>query len=147
MAFFPKRLLVTASLLTFGFTTLPAASQAQQVQIKPPLIRSIDPPAKDATAADLEMRADKLRAEKLYLDALDYYRAALEKQPHSASLLNKIGITELMMQRYREAKKSFEQVDQGKQAGRGCLQQPGCRVLRATEVWSRCEAIPTGHRD
>ncbi len=46
---------------------------------------------------------------KLYLDALDYYRAALAKQPTSASLLNKIGITELMMQRYREAKKAFDQ--------------------------------------
>jgi tetratricopeptide (TPR) repeat protein len=109
VAFFPKRLLVTASLLTFGFTTFSAASQAQQVQIKPPLIRSIDPPANDATVADLEMRADQLRTEKLYLDALDYYRAALEKQPHSATLLNKVGITELMMQRYREAKKSFDQ--------------------------------------
>ena len=54
-------------------------------------------------------RCVKLRTEKLYLDALDYYRAALEKQPHSATLLNKVGITELMMQRYREAKKSFDQ--------------------------------------
>lgn len=46
--------------------------------------------------------------EKLYLDALDYYRAAVGKSPHSASLLNKIGITELMMQRYHDAKKSFD---------------------------------------
>ena len=30
----------------------------------------------------LEERADALRAEKLYLDALDYYRAALAKKPH-----------------------------------------------------------------
>ena len=49
------------------------------------------------------------RSEKLYLDALDYYRAAMAKRPNSASLLNKIGITELMMQRYREARKSFDQ--------------------------------------
>jgi len=44
-------------------------------------------------------------------DVLDSaaYRAALAKAPKSASLLNKIGITELMMQRYREAKKSFDQ--------------------------------------
>lgn len=71
-------------------------------------MRSIDPPAKDAKASDLEERGDQLRVEKLYLDALDYYRAALAKE-RSAGLLNKIGITELMMQRYREAKKSFEQ--------------------------------------
>jgi tetratricopeptide (TPR) repeat protein len=79
------------------------------VQIKPPLLRTIDPPAPDATAADLEARAEQLRASKLYLDALDYYRAALAKEPNSASLLNKIGITNLMMQRNREAKKWFDQ--------------------------------------
>ena len=85
------------------------ASHSEQVQIKPPLLRTIDPPAPEATAADLEARADQLRAVKLYLDALDYYRAAMGKRPNSATLLNKVGITELMMQRYREAKKSFDQ--------------------------------------
>ena len=62
----------------------------------------------DATAADLEARAEELRREKLFLDALDYYRAALAKNPNSASLLNKIGITDLMMQRNHEAKKWFD---------------------------------------
>jgi tetratricopeptide (TPR) repeat protein len=109
----PKVSLVVVSLLTFSLA-LPAgawaqASHSEQVQIKPPLLRSIDPPAPDATVADLEARADGLRAAKLYLDALDYYRAAIAKQTASSRLLNKIGITELMMQRYREAKKSFEQ--------------------------------------
>lgn len=85
------------------------ASHSEQVQIKPPLLRMIDPPAPDATGADLEARADQLRTVKLYLDALDYYRAAMAKEPNSAALLNKVGITELMMQRYREARKSFEQ--------------------------------------
>jgi tetratricopeptide (TPR) repeat protein len=92
---------------------LAQVSHSEQVQITPPLIRSIDPPAPDATAADLEARADQLRSSKLYLDALDYYRAALSKEqlgkaPSGARLLNKIGITELMMQRYHEARKSFE---------------------------------------
>jgi tetratricopeptide (TPR) repeat protein len=81
---------------------------SEQVQIMPPLIRTIDPPAPDATAADLEQRADQLRSSKLYLDALDYYRAALAKEPNHARLLNKMGISELMMQRYKEARKSFE---------------------------------------
>jgi len=108
----PKLLPVSVSLFTVCVLTLSAASWAQvseQVQVKPPLIRSVEPPAPDASAADLESRADQLRGSKLYLDALDYYRAARAKAPHSASLLNKIGITELMMQRYREAKKSFDQ--------------------------------------
>jgi tetratricopeptide (TPR) repeat protein len=87
---------------------LAQVSHSEQVQIAPPLIRAIDPPAPDATAAALEQQADGLRAEKLYLDALDYYHAALAKKPNDAVLLNKIGITELMMQRYKEARKAFE---------------------------------------
>lgn len=110
----PRFWLVPVSLLTLCICVLSSGSWAQtahseQVQIKPPMLRTIDPPAPDATAADLEARADQLRMVKLYLDALDYYRAALAKQPNPARLLNKIGITELMIQRYREAKKSFDQ--------------------------------------
>jgi len=104
-------LLVPVSLLTIcllSSVSWAQASHSEQVQIKPPLLRIVDPPAPDATAADIEARADQLRSSKLYLDALDYYRAAMAKQPTSASLLNKVGITELMMQRYREAKKSFD---------------------------------------
>ena len=44
----------------------------------------------------------------MFLDALDYYHAALSKKANDARLLNKIGITELLMQRYKEARKSFE---------------------------------------
>ena len=83
-------------------------SHSEQVQIAPPLVRAIDPPAADATAADLEHQGDLLREDKMYLDALDYYEAALGKKPNDARLLNKIGITELMMQHYKEARKSFE---------------------------------------
>ena len=105
--------LLPASLLLICFCAGSTAVWAQsthseQVQIKPPLIRMIDPPSADATAADLEKKADELRMEKLYLDAMDYYRAALAKNAHSARLLNKVGITELMMQRYHEAKKTFD---------------------------------------
>lgn len=110
MTLFPKILLFPALVALFACTNVCAqVSHSEQVQVKPPLLRTIDPPAPDASAADLEARGDQLRMQKLYLDAMDYYRAALAKAPHSAALLNKIGITELMMQRYREAKKSFEQ--------------------------------------
>ena len=95
-------------LLISSTAALAQISHSEQVQISPPLVRAIDPPAPDATAADLELQADRLRADKLYLDALDYYRAALNKKGSDARLLNKIGITELMMQRYKEARRSFE---------------------------------------
>jgi tetratricopeptide (TPR) repeat protein len=115
MLSFPKVLLAPLSVLTLTVCVLVAGSSAQiarsseQVLVKPPLMRTIDPPAPDATAWDLESRADGLRSSKLYLDALDYYHAALPKASSRARVLNKIGITELMMQRYRDAKKSFDE--------------------------------------
>jgi len=90
---------------TAAFTQV---SHSEQVQIAPPLIRAVDPPAADATAEVLEQQGDRLRADKLYLDALDYYYAALAKKPNDAHLLNKVGITNLMMQRYKDARKAFE---------------------------------------
>jgi tetratricopeptide (TPR) repeat protein len=95
-------------LLISSTAALAQVSHSEQVQIVPPLVRAVEPPAPDATAADLEQQADRLRADKLYLDALDYYRAALHKRTDDCHLLNKIGITELMMQRYKEARTSFE---------------------------------------
>jgi tetratricopeptide (TPR) repeat protein len=94
--------------LAFSIAAGAQMSRPEQVQVTPPLMRTIDPPAPDASADNLEAQADQLRASKLYLDALDYYRAAVAKRQDTARLENKIGITELMMQRYREAKKSFE---------------------------------------
>jgi tetratricopeptide (TPR) repeat protein len=113
----PRFLLVPVAVLTVcvALTGLSFAQAShsgtvsEQVQIGPPMIRIVDPPAKDATVAELDKRGDELRMQKLFLDSLDYYRAALAKEPNSAKLLNKIGITQLMMQRYKEAKKSFEQ--------------------------------------
>lgn len=85
-----------------------AQSHSEQVQIKPPAFRMVDPPAADATAADLELQGDDLHAEKLYLDALDYYHAALAKSPSNAQLFNKMCRTELVMTRWRDAARSCE---------------------------------------
>lgn len=100
---------VVVSLLAFSSVVRAQVSHPEAVQIKPPLLRLVDPPSKDATAEELEARGDQLRVNKLFLDAIDYYRAALPKSEHPSALLNKIGIAELMMVRYKEAKKSFEQ--------------------------------------
>jgi tetratricopeptide (TPR) repeat protein len=99
-------------LLTVVLSALPATqaqtSNSELVQISPPNIRRAEPPARGATAEELEKRGDELRVEKAYLDALDYYRAALGKRAGSAPIYNKAGISELMMQRYKEAGKDFE---------------------------------------
>ncbi|HEY1679381.1 MAG TPA: tetratricopeptide repeat protein [Candidatus Sulfotelmatobacter sp.] len=112
MTFFSKGSLVSAALLSLCLCCVSSSAQisySEQVQVKPPLIRSTDPPSPDASPSMLEGQADQLRVQKLFLDALDYYRAALAKNARSATIMNKIGITELMMQRYKEAKKSFDQ--------------------------------------
>ena len=79
-----------------------------QLEVAPPLIRAVEPPPKDWTSQQLEERADSLRAQKLYLDAIDYYKASEKsRKPRSAALFNKIGITELQMQRFHDADKDF----------------------------------------
>jgi tetratricopeptide (TPR) repeat protein len=110
---FPRSLFYFgATILVLVFVT-PVILRAQlseldQIQIAPPMSH-VQPPSKDASAEALEKQGDELRAEKAYLDALDYFRAALAKQPDNPPVLNKIGIVDLMLQRYREAAKDFEQ--------------------------------------
>ena len=115
MALYPKALV---SFLFLAFCVcLSTASYAQithadTVQVKPPLLRTIDPPSPDATAIDLETRADELHVQKLYFDAIDYYRAALgkAKDPSSkAKILNKVCRTQLVMTRWHEGQKSCQQ--------------------------------------
>jgi tetratricopeptide (TPR) repeat protein len=96
--------------LLIVFSNLHALAQAppsEQVQVGPP-VRRIDPPSPTATAEELEIRADQLRSEKAYLDSLDYFRAALVKNPKSAQVYNKMGIVQLQTYHLNDAKKSFE---------------------------------------
>lgn len=103
---------LVALCLLLALFTLPApaqnSDQLQVAQIAPPPHR-VEPPAPGASAEALEQHGDELEAGKNYLDAIDYHRAALMKKPGSASLLNKIGMSQLLLRRLREARKSFEQ--------------------------------------
>jgi tetratricopeptide (TPR) repeat protein len=101
-------LLVFAATLCTGQLLWAQSSPSEQVQIGPPPVRRAEAPSVSASAEDLEQKGDELRGEKAFLDAIDYYRAALKKQPGVARLYNKAGISELLMQRYKEAKKDFE---------------------------------------
>jgi tetratricopeptide (TPR) repeat protein len=97
------------SLLFSALFVLPLQAQnTEQVEVGPPPLHRADPPTPGATPEELEQRGDDLRSEKNFLDAIDYYQAALKSSPANASLFNKIGICQLMMQRYKDAKKSFE---------------------------------------
>lgn len=63
-----------------------------------------------ASAAQLELAADVLRARRFPDDALDYYNAALQHGGDAATLLNKIGITELELRRTGVARAYFQEV-------------------------------------
>jgi tetratricopeptide (TPR) repeat protein len=98
-----SRALLRNVALSLCFIAAPAFTQAADApQVTPALT-----PAANATAQDLENQGDQLRAEKRYLDAVDYYQAAIAKHP-SATLWNKTGMAYLFIQRYHEAQKAFD---------------------------------------
>lgn len=86
-----------------AWSTVPALAQLEPA---PPPVHVVEPPPRDWSAQQLEQRADSLRSQKLYLDAIDYYKAALEKKPKDSLLYNKMGIVELMLQRLKDAERT-----------------------------------------
>ena len=84
------------------------AQNSEQLEVGPPPLQRVAPPPAQASPEELERRGDELRTEKNYLDAIDYYQAALKGTPGNATLINKIGICQLMTQHYKLARKSFE---------------------------------------
>jgi tetratricopeptide (TPR) repeat protein len=79
------------------------AEQAPVTTAAPPLVSLTD-----GTPQELERQGDQLRAQKRYLDSVDYYNAAIAKQP-TALLWNKEGIALLFLQRNKDAQKCFDQ--------------------------------------
>jgi len=99
----------SVSLLFSALLVLPSQAQnTEQLTVGPPPQHRVDPPASGASPEELERSGDQLREDKNYLDAVDYYQAALKGAPGSTSVFNKIGICQLQMRRYNEAKRSFE---------------------------------------
>jgi tetratricopeptide (TPR) repeat protein len=72
----------------------------------------VPPPADNADPVELEQQGDQFRAQKAYLDSIDYYRAAM-KTSESAVLHNKIGMCLLQLRRDSEARKEFQRAIKG----------------------------------
>jgi tetratricopeptide (TPR) repeat protein len=91
----------TAATPAPGSSTIPAPTPAPVSA--PPLVSLTE-----GTPQELERQGDQLRSQKRYLDAIDYYNAAIAKQP-TALLWNKKGIALLFVQHSKDAQKCFEQ--------------------------------------
>ena len=137
---------------------LPGVALGQSPQTSPPTPSAIPPstapaqvaapPAPDPSdsASQLEAEGDDLRAEKRFLDALDYYNAALAKQP-SALLWNKQGMSYLMLQHPDKAAKSFDHAihfDKKAPEGynnRGYIEQMKKRYDKAIKYYSKAASL------
>jgi tetratricopeptide (TPR) repeat protein len=84
------------------------AQNTEQVQVGPPPIHRVEPPAASASARELETIGDELQGDKNYLDAIDYYEAALNKDSSNVVLMNKVGMSQLLLRRYKDARKNFD---------------------------------------
>jgi tetratricopeptide (TPR) repeat protein len=93
-------LVLTCSFAIYLLATTSRVANAQQ--LSPPAI-----PNPKSSAEDLELQGDQFRAQKRFLDSIDYYNAALAKRP-SALLWNKEGMAYLLLQRREQAAKCFD---------------------------------------
>ena len=115
-------------------------SQAAEDQ-SPPLVSLTA-----GTPQELERQGDEMRSQKRYLDAIDYYNAALAKQP-TPLLCNKKGMSELFLQRNKEARKSFEEalkLDKNSAEGLnnlGYMYQIEKRYNRAIKYYEKALAV------
>jgi len=88
-----------------------AQDSNQTIPITQPPTRRIEPPPADASPQDLEDRGDQLRGEKAYLDSIDYYQAAMKRLPkgkESSVVCNKLGMAQVQMGHFDDAKRTFE---------------------------------------
>jgi tetratricopeptide (TPR) repeat protein len=99
---------VLGSILLSPLIFAAQGSPSGQLQVQSP-IRRAEPPSPALSVDELLRRGDELRAEKAYLDALDYYRTALSRgSEQTASIHNRMGIVQMEMERWKESIKEFE---------------------------------------
>ncbi len=138
-------------LLLSGLTALPINGQ----QTSSPDIQAAAPPTQEAPpsipdtslpAATLEQQGDQLRAQKRYLDSIDYYNAALKKQP-TALLWNKEGMSYLLLERPKNAAKCFDRaIKLDKTApesynNRGYVEQMKGKYDKAIKYYTKAAAL------
>ena len=101
-------ILSAAAALAQGPTALSGPATQEGTALAPSQFHHAPPPDPSMTVSQLEGMADTLRGQKYYADAIDYYRAAIAKASNTAMLWNKLGIAELQLMHYGDARKNFE---------------------------------------
>lgn len=101
-------LLLSSIAFAQGPTVLTGPQSQEGSVMTPAPFQHVDPPDPSWSAERLEARGDELRTQKLYADAIDFYDAALKKQHERAMLWNKLGVTELHLMRFEDARKHLE---------------------------------------
>jgi tetratricopeptide (TPR) repeat protein len=102
-----RRLSLLCFLAVLSLNLTAQIFSAEQIEVAPPAPHPAAPDP-NASAKELEKRGDELRSTKSYLDALDYFQAALDKDPKNAVIQNKMGIAEMQLLRYNNAIKCFK---------------------------------------
>jgi len=132
------------SLVLLGVIAVFASTSPAQVDQQPattPLVSLTT-----GTPQEMEHQGDVLRSQKRYLDAIDYYDAAIAQQP-TALLWNKKGIALLLLQRKKEAQKCFEQalkIDKNSAEAlnnRGFIEQIQKKYGTAIKYYTRALAV------
>ena len=96
-------------LMIIGLFVLPLTLCAQEPSSADPASQvRVPSPSENADPMELEAQGDQLRAQKAYLDSIDYYRAAMKSSDNNAVLHNKIGMCLLQLRRDVEAKREFQ---------------------------------------
>jgi tetratricopeptide (TPR) repeat protein len=89
----------------------PAQDATRELRHQDPQWQTVKPHLPDpatATAEQLEVVGDVLRARRFPEDALDYYVYALRRGGNEATLMNKLGVTQLDLRHTAAARADFE---------------------------------------
>ena len=127
-------------ILLLAFPLCLLAGDGQQANAPSPV------PNPSASAKDLEEQGDALRAQKRYLDSLDFYSAAIAKHP-TALLWNKEGMAYLLLKKFPEATKCFDRAikaDRNAPEGynnRGFMEQLNKNYNKAIKYYKKALAL------
>lgn len=119
----------------------PTIQPASPAQVATPAITDTN-----ASATQLEIQGDQLRAEKRFLDSIDFYDAAIAKQP-TALLWNKKGMSYLLLQHSDKAAKCFDKaikLDKNAPEGynnRGYIEQMKKRYDKAIKYYLKAAKL------